>query len=342
MKVRLAALMLCALALASCGEKPPPTGPSIRLQDVADRLVTYTLRIEDEALTRDASTQHTPMVDSDIPLRAVTTYPSPPAPDCPGVGSIAKTEFSIGDTNPATQYGLLRTWLTANRFRVTEQTVDGQPTLDGRTSDGFTAAITMIEDDVQVVLTSPCGWPADVPGGPAQTGTSKPAQKVGPPELACQKPAEYVVSLSGPQYRGPGSHLIAVATSLPDTTAATTIFPPSGWGAERGTSGDLDRRRVQLVACVTGTATAGSRPVSCKYDRPQPKTLTLGVREAKYDVVVRTARTGQQVGRFSVRGTQSDQDSCPSTLIDNTTELLRGIDLEAFEAKLRPFVTTRK
>lgn len=349
---RLVTCLLCALSLVSCSgtagtptptQTPEITGPSIQLQDAVERLNTYTLRIENEVLAPDAKAISS--YYSDKPIQATVEDSSPSPAPCEGVGKIASTSFIISGGKDSTTYGSLRKWLTANGFRLTERTANGDRITDGRTTDGFTVVATL-SVGVEVAFTAPCGWPASIPGGPTKPlpkATPKTVLEARSPELACRQPAQYVVSPNAPPYRGAGPHLIAIATLLPENTQETGLYVPDTWDPRLGDSGEIDKRRVQLIACVTGTPAGDSHEITCQYDEPEPKTLTVLLHEATYDVVVRTARTGQKVAAFSIRGTAPDAGSCPAYFVHNTfTELLRGADTAAFQAKLRPLVTARR
>ncbi len=56
-----------------------------------------------------------------------------------------------------------------------------------------------------------------------------------------------------------------------------------------------------------------------------------------------SARTGQRISTFTLSGTASDQDSCPAAIqYTDHTEILRGLNVDALQTKLRPLVTSRR
>lgn len=349
---RLATALLCVLAMASCNKPesapapaptPSITGPSVRLEDTIERLNTYVERLGYEVL--DSMPDEVAAVpDERATLPDYGPYAPKPA-DCPGVGKAAKVQFSVSDDGG--DFAAIKKWLAANGFVVTEKTVDGGRSLTGRTSDGFKVSMSLAYASLlEVALTGPCGWPSDIPGGPTKPrpkATPKTLLEAKSPDLACEKPAQYVLAVNGPPYRGAGPHPIAVNTSFPEYTEAGAIYVPDEWDATVGDSGEIDKRRVQLIACVIGSPTGDGHEVTCEYDTPYPQTLKLQLNEASYDVVVRTARTGQLIATFTIPGTESDQDSCPYALLHSSqTTLLRAINVDTFQAKLRPAATAHR
>ncbi len=340
--LRLATGLACVLLVVSCGgpsaaPAPSPTpsvaGPTIRLADATERLTTYAERIEDEVLTPYAKTVE-PFMGVDEP------------PSCPGIGQAANTEFDVSGENVGNYVAPIRKWLTGNGFAVAEKAADGARTVTGRSADGFAVEASFNGTSLGLSLTSPCAWPESVPGGP-----TKPLAKATPTtrsearsiELACEKPQFYVYSLIAPPYGGPGPHPVTTHTELPEDTVTSGFYLPDGWEpAVADPDAAISKRNSQLVGCVTAVPGEAAGSVSCQYDQPST-TVDFGFSEATYQVTVLTARTGQKIASFTLPGTESDQESCP-TVVQYTerTELLRGFDSAALHTKLRPLVTGRR
>lgn len=340
--LRLATALACALLGVSCGgpttapaASPTPSvaGPTIRLADAGDRLTTYAERIEDEVLAPYAKTIE--------PFMGVTEPPS-----CPGIGEATNAQFDVSGENVGNYVAPIRKWLTGNGFAVAEKAVDGARTVTGRSADGFTVEASLAGSSLGLSFTSPCAWPGSVPGGPTKPlakATPKTRLEARSIELACEKPEFYVFSLNAPPYRGPGPHPVTTHTELPEDTVMSGFYLPEGWEpvfADPGAA--INKRKSQLVVCVTAVPGEAAGSVSCQYDRPST-TVDFGFSEATYQVTVLTARTGQKIASFTLSGTESDQESCPAAVqYTARTELLRGFDSAALHAKLRSLITGRR
>lgn len=264
------------------------------------------------------------------------------ATGCPGVGRTWAAGLAVGAEHSDPHFIPIKNWLTSNGFSVTERTADDVRTVTGRSMDGFTVELNLrFIDQVDLTFTSPCSLPTGVPGGPT-TPLAAPKSGLEAPSLrlACEKPQRYVLSPSAAQFSGPGLHPIALNRSLPPDAEATDVALPEKWDAASSYNGELDKTRIQLIICITATPGASAGRVACDYN---PRPLTLPIREATYQAVVRTARTGQKVAAFVLPGTSSGQDSCPRFInYDEQTVLLRVFTSDALQTKLRPLVTGRR
>ncbi|NEA30369.1 hypothetical protein [Streptomyces sp. SID13031] len=320
--LRAAAALLTAVVLVpSCApdKDGSDTAPQFRQQDAVARLKADLERVTDEVA---------PAARTVGPWEATT---------CPGGGRTWQASLTTNTETALPQFEPIRNWLSGNGFSVTEQTADDVRTVQGRTADGFTAVLTRrFGDQVDLTFTSPCTarpGAAAIPLAAPRSGLEAPSL-----QLACEKPQRYVVSPAAPQYRGHAPHPIALFRSFPPNIATVEPFVPQEWDA--APNDQVDKKRVQLVACLTAVPGATVGRVNCS-DHSDP--LVFPVRETTYQVVVRTALTGQKVATFTLPGTSVGQDTCPRFLeYSDQTVLLRSFTRAALNAQLRPLATGRR
>ncbi len=158
-------------------------------------------------------------------------------PECPGIGEAAIDQFDVSGENTPSYFAPIKKWLTGNGFAVAEKVTNGDRTLTGHTTEGFTVSMTLgPSDSLALTFTTPCSWPATVKGGPMTSlpkATPKTLLEARSIELACEKPHLYVYSLKAPPYRGPGPHKVTAHTDLPEDTAGRRLLLPGRLGGGR-------------------------------------------------------------------------------------------------------------
>lgn len=281
------------------------------------------------------------------------------ATGCPGGpawGVVPRAESTVSAADPPKrQLQDLVNWLLRNDF---DQDIDVHskvpPDVD-RTlvhRDGTRLHLTVPQGGppLTMVLTGPCSWPADRPGGPPP-GVLAPLRKESGPMSAgsnemCSSPRNYVYNRDAPPFAGPGPHPIAVI-DLDKAAGSDGVSGPKhagypllpSWEPRRAGSADVDSAKVQLIACVhAGEVPTGNKEVTCRFDDGP---VTFDLVESTYRVTVREARTGNQLADLTLRGTQGDAQSCPTAVSyykGVTPRLLRGIDIAGFRGQLRPLI----
>ncbi|GAA3396353.1 hypothetical protein [Cryptosporangium minutisporangium] len=106
-----------------------------------------------------------------------------------------------------------------------------------------------------------------------------------------------------PAYTGPPRHYVYVDVEARGHEAEYYLGDLSAWESDTPSE-------IQLVACVQYTL--GSVIGSCRYQGTGGKVLTQTLRNATYEVWVRSARTGQMVGHSRFRGSVR---SCEETIV---------------------------
>ncbi|MET9252050.1 hypothetical protein [Nonomuraea sp. NPDC003709] len=198
-----------------------------------------------------------------------------------------------------------------------------------------------------ITASGSCAWPTDRPGGPPPTGRLPSlAPPAGPTTAedktsACRSPRVAVYNTEARSYAGRGPHLMALASYTDENPLVYGEFGLDDRWEPRGEDSGRAEGEVQLLICVRVETTRDSgRSVTCYYSSIRGVEFgaphTFDVFESVYRVVVREARSGRVIRRFTVPGTQADKDSCPLEMVKPTWKLARGIDGKAFERKLRP------
>lgn len=200
--------------------------------------------------------------------------------------------------------------------------------------------------------------PVPTPSAPAPTrvvSTTPPPVDAKYDFQACSDPDKYVMSAAAPAYAGPGPHPIAVANTddtvgsrRPGISIPVVFSPRDAWEPTvKGPEGSPrpDTSRVQLLVCVKAvdlpTAPFGGTDIegpkmTCRFDDYPSKEFTIV--GSSYSVIVREARSGRQVGTFTVPADTARQPDCPSLVNTRVRLRFREIDARAFEAALRPYV----
>jgi hypothetical protein len=332
---------MIALVLAGCAGSPPakPAGPQeplpkVGVAEVDLRLVEHINRFDTGEF---APTDH-------VATPTVTTTTG--CPGGPPWGVLPKAVATVsGQDDPNAQSQDLEDWLLRNgwNFDLTtpiEQRVHTYP--DGTR---LLLEIPPATPQLTLVLTGPCSWPANRPGGPKPGRLTPLPAPVGPVTAGgdemCVSPRNYVYNTDSPPYTGPGPHPIALIdlAGEPDSTSGSgpqhSVYPVlPGWEA--------DQSQVQLVVCADVEQTSGGadQEVTCQYDQGP---VTVDVVDATYRITVLAARTGAQVAAFTIAGTEPLKQNCPAAVetfdgSDLGPTVLRGIDAAAFRDDLAPLI----
>jgi hypothetical protein len=160
-------------------------------------------------------------------------------------------------------------------------------------------------------------------------------------------------------YVGPGPHLAEVYRTS-DRTGPVADDPvlPGEWDASLVSYADPDpdaEPRTALIICVGKVQIASNVPIGkCQDDiegpvplptfpgdEADPPDYTVGVYPAIQFFTVITAKTGKVLARFSLRGDDTADHSCPYSSEDMSdgTKVARGIKPQTFADRVRPFVT---
>lgn len=165
-------------------------------------------------------------------------------------------------------------------------------------------------------------------------------------EAACRRKDPKPWRTSSEPYAGPGPHYVQLIGVQKDPKALgyamgsndLSTMPrdmqipsgriPDGW---------------QLIACIYhGHPTRRSGTVKCHFYNVG-KSKRFPFYEARYEVIVREARTGKKVTTLSVPGASSRNGDCPDFVVDaSDTIILKPLDGRALGAKLRSVFSARK
>ncbi|GAB3979423.1 hypothetical protein V1634_16560 [Plantactinospora veratri] len=364
--VRSLLVVCCLLTLTACTDGEPKRSddaglpaPTVSESEMAERIGVYAERIQDEVLDPTftfppkwevAQSAPQPATCADLPVKG---------PDW-GVVPARDYDINVASEDESKYVEAVKTWLGKNGFTELSNsaepsaTASAEPTgagsLSARSADGISVRLDVdVLGTISLAFHGPCAWPSNRPNGPTPSALppmptpSWPIQAAAD-ELACEKPERYAYNPKGKRYAGKGPHWITlVQVGRDEERHGGKFFIPSEWQPwVRGEAyGTLDRSRVQLVACLTATPGAPTgRQVTCQFET---RAVNFALYEATYHVSVREAATGRQVASFSFPGTLNDQDSCPSLVVYRPGDgILRGIDVDAFHAALRPLVKPAK
>lgn len=124
--------------------------------------------------------------------------------------------------------------------------------------------------------------------------------------------------------------------SGPDLLELRFVTLPDGWNpAIKGDATKKDIDTIELVVCDSAVPT-GNVMGTCKFDEPGMSGSMMVV-QAAHTFVVKEARTGREVTRFSMQGTADVEGSCPTMAMDSGGTLIaQGVSDDAVAAKLRP------
>ncbi|WP_326835418.1 hypothetical protein VSH64_10885 [Amycolatopsis rhabdoformis] len=349
----LGAVFLLAAAVSACGGEPEPPAPTVGTVEVEHRLDEYLGRVA-SLLRPDAQ------VSEPVHARAA---------GCPGgadwaVVPRAQVTATAGELTEKL-FDDLQTWLSSSGFEGVydgDNWHPGKPAdfkeLDGRQRDGIRVSVRLERDAPRftVAVTGPCAWPADREGGPpagrlaplgappALTSSIGTATYVDPE--SCLSPKLFTYNTAAPAYAGAGPHpmVLSVYEGIRRFDSPTFLYDQlslsSGWQPD-------DVHQAQLVACVHVAKSGAGHKISCSY------TTELGyggggspydfqLFDGTYHVTVRTARTGEVVGDFTLPGTLDDEKSCPYRIENYVPVLARGLDDTALERALRPWYEGRR
>ncbi|MGK5674581.1 hypothetical protein ACSNOB_17295 [Micromonospora sp. URMC 106] len=347
------------LVLAGCTDKtgPEPLAPVVTTQEFEQRLTERLSRAVSGALEPEAKV--TPPSHS----RSVGCAELPEGGPTWGVRPRAEMTVSAG--GKAEKYlddvdmWMLREGFAEHTKRWRIDTPADVREVTAEHEDGTQLLMEMARNSgtFTVVLTGPCTWPPDRPGGPPSSGRLPPLPPPpGPTQTrsealndACTSPKLSVYNLSSRPFAGRGPHPMALVRYSDERSMEyAEFFLPDGF-APRYQPGTFRRNldQVQLLVCVRVTATRDSRQdVTCRYASEGAllgggRPFTFDLFESVYDVTVREARSGKLVSRFTVPGRQGAEDSCPYRMSYNR-KLARGIDEAAFARGLRPLFEARR
>lgn len=205
-----------------------------------------------------------------------------------------------------------------------------------------------------------CGWlmliaVSACTGGPSEeqsaaTPTPSPTPSAEPPrpsptEKATPTPistevCEGVRPYNGDSepYEGKGPHRMTFVqrNNDPDVLELTYVVLPDGWDPEIARDEKLrDRDKVELAVCDTAVL-AGPVMGTCTFDQPG-MSGKMQVAKAHHTFVVREARTGREVTRFSMPGNEGVEDSCPSVAVNSGGTLIgQAVNDDDVAERLRP------
>jgi hypothetical protein len=342
--------LLCVTALAACTSEPDDHRPlpTVSTGEVENRL--------QEHLARLVAT----VFDGEV------TVPGPTLTRTPGCGDAgpdwavtprAKLTVSAGDRDRADRYfDNSKTWLSRSGFNEklgdTGNWASPVETYEVKSTDGMLAHTELDRNgnQINIMLTGPCTWPADHPDGPPASGRLQPLPPPGTKTKAttaidnevCGSPRLYVLDPAADPYAGAGPHPITVLNYGPAEFTYERVATPAGWLA--GATPTPANASPQLVACARVEITSDTgRDVTCLYrDESIPPEQggspnSFDVFNSLYHITMREARTGTKVGEFTIPGNRPDTESCPYRMVNHHRSLATGIDNNQLARQLRQF-----
>lgn len=350
-------VVLSLMTAAACSDDPDAHRPSptVTAGEVEQRLKDHFSRLVTAAFD------------------AGVTAPAPVLTRTPGCGQAGpswgvtpRAELTVTAGNlidGAKYYSDATTWLQRGDFPA-----DREATGFAMNSTGSDGVLLHGERAVDssaftLVLTGPCAWPPDRSGGPPATGRLAPLPPPAGPATAsvfagfeaCGSPKVYVFNVDADPYAGAGPHPITALTYGPDATVFApdrTTFAyrrfalPDDWGDQDVGLKANRTKATQAVACIrVETRDDTGRDVTCRYRSEDDVAFgrdgspyTFDVLNSVYLITMREARTGKELGKITIPGTRSDEDSCPDRITNFERPLALGLDEARLERELRPYL----